>query len=96
MSGRPGVDGRQTTSRAANGHPVEIMDLSFSVQAMGCHMLAKGNLAPGVHPFPAELDREIATAKLKSCGIFLDPMDAAQQDTLHGVLDLSQSGDSDV
>ncbi len=78
------------------GHPIEIMDLSFSVQAMGCHLLAKGNLAAGVHQFPPELDREIATAKLKSRGIFLDPMETAQQDTLHGILDLSQGGDSDV
>jgi adenosylhomocysteinase len=78
------------------GHPIEIMDLSFSVQAMGCHLLAKGNLAPGVHLFPAELDREIATAKLESREIFLDPMETAQQDTLHGILDLSPGGDGHV
>jgi adenosylhomocysteinase len=78
------------------GHPIEIMDLSFSVQAMGCHLLAKGSLAPGVHMFPAELDREIATAKLESRKIFLDPMETAQQDTLHGILDLSQGGDDHV
>jgi adenosylhomocysteinase len=78
------------------GHPIEIMDLSFSVQAMGCHLLAKGNLSAGVHQFPPELDREIATAKLNSRGIFLDPMETAQQDTLLGILDLSHGGDSDV
>jgi adenosylhomocysteinase len=78
------------------GHPIEIMDLSFSVQAMGCHLLAKESLPPGVHLFPAELDREIATAKLESRKIFLDPMETAQQDTLHGILDLSQGGDGHV
>jgi adenosylhomocysteinase len=78
------------------GHPIEIMDLSFSVQALGCHLLAKGGLPPGVHPFPPELDREIAIAKLETRGIFLDQMETAQQDTLDGILDLSQHGDGDV
>lgn len=39
------------------GHPIEIMDLSFSVQALACHLLASQDLAPGLHPFPDELDR---------------------------------------
>lgn len=64
------------------GHPIEIMDLSFSVQALGCHTLATRDLAPGVHQFPAELDREIAAAKLASKGIGLDRVDASSADTL--------------
>jgi adenosylhomocysteinase len=69
------------------GHPIEIMDLSFSVQALGCHTLATRELAPGVHQFPAELDREIAAAKLASKGIRLDSVDAASADTLAGMFD---------
>lgn len=68
------------------GHPIEIMDLSFSVQAMGCHLLATTRLAPGVHPFPRHLDQEIATAKLASRGIHLDAVDASNADTLAGML----------
>jgi len=68
------------------GHPVEIMDLSFSVQALGCHLLASGDLSPGVHEFPAELDEEIATAKLASEGIRLDVLEEGQSDTLSGLL----------
>ena len=68
------------------GHPIEIMDLSFSVQALGCHTLATRELAPGVHQFPAELDREIATAKLASKGVTLDAVDTASADTLTGML----------
>ena len=69
------------------GHPIEIMDLSFSVQALGCHTLATRDLAPGVHQFPAELDREIATAKLASKGIRLDSVDASSADTLSAMFD---------
>lgn len=69
------------------GHPVEIMDLSFSVQALGCHLLASGGLAPGVHQFPIELDQAIATAKLASQGIRLDLLEEGQSDTLSELLE---------
>ena len=77
------------------GHPIEIMDLSFSVQAMGCHLLARGGLPAGVHPFPLELDHEIAIAKLESRGITLDRPDPTQRDTLGGLLDLTVDGGED-
>jgi len=63
----------------ADGHPVEIMDLSFSVQALAVHHLATNDLAPGVHAFPAELDREIARTKLATLGIELDDLTPAQR-----------------
>ncbi len=56
---------------AADGHPVEIMDLTFAVQALACRhvLLHDEDLAPGVHEFPAELDEEIARLKLASLGM---------------------------
>jgi adenosylhomocysteinase len=69
------------------GHPVEIMDLSFSVQALGCHLLASSDLPPGVHEFPTALDEAIATAKLASQGIRLDVLEEGQTNTLSGLLD---------
>ncbi len=54
------------------GHAIEIMDLSFSVQALGCHTLVTTPLAAGVHRFPDRLDRAIARARLASRGIHLD------------------------
>lgn len=69
------------------GHPVEIMDLSFSVQALGCHLLASSDLPPGVHEFPADLDEAIATAKLESQGIRLDVLEEGQSDTLSDLLE---------
>jgi len=69
------------------GHPIEIMDLSFSVQALGCHHLASNDLEPGIHRFPAALDEEIARAKLASRGITLDHLEEDQTDTLSEILD---------
>jgi adenosylhomocysteinase len=65
------VRGRLVNIAGADGHPVEIMDLSFSVQALAAHLLASTQLPPGVQPFPEELDREIARTKLASLGITL-------------------------
>ena len=65
------VEGRQTNVAGGDGHPVEIMDLSFSVQALATHLLARGGLEPGLHSFPAELDREIALTKLATLGLSL-------------------------
>ena len=65
------VGGRQTNVAGGDGHPVEIMDLSFSVQALAAHLLARGGLEPGLHRFPDELDREIARTKLATLGIEL-------------------------
>lgn len=69
------------------GHPIEIMDLSFSVQALACHHLASENLGPGVHRFPAELDGAIARAKLASRGITIDHLGDDQTDTLSEILE---------
>ncbi|MEM7273398.1 MAG: adenosylhomocysteinase [Actinomycetota bacterium] len=64
------------------GHPIEIMDLSFAVQGLGCHRLAATDLQPGVHLLPDELDRAIAAAKLAADGISLDSIADDQRDTV--------------
>ena len=73
------AEGRLVNIAGADGHPVEIMDLSFSVQALATHLLAQGNLAPGVQRLPEELDREIARTKLATLGIEVDEPTAAQR-----------------
>jgi adenosylhomocysteinase len=74
------VDGRQTNVAGGDGHPVEIMDLSFSVQALAVHLLARGGLEPGLHAFPAKLDAEIARTKLATLGIELGEPTAKQRE----------------
>jgi adenosylhomocysteinase len=63
----------------ADGHPVEIMDLSFSVQALAAHLIASRELPPGLQRLPAELDREIARTKLATLGIELGEETEAQR-----------------
>jgi adenosylhomocysteinase len=63
----------------ADGHPVEIMDLSFSVQALAAHLIASTDLEPGLQRLPAELDREIARTKLATLGIELGEETAVQR-----------------
>ena len=55
------------------GHPVEIMDLSFSVQ-LGCiyFLLASDKLEPIVHPVPMEIDEMVVREKLKADGIEIE------------------------
>jgi adenosylhomocysteinase len=74
------AEGRQTNVAGGDGHPVEIMDLSFSVQALAAHLLARGGLEPGLQSFPAALDAEIARTKLATLGIELGEPTEAQRD----------------
>jgi adenosylhomocysteinase len=72
------VGGALVNIAGGDGNPVEIMDLSFSVQALAAHALASGALPPGLNRFPAELDDEIARTKLATLGIELDAPTEAQ------------------
>jgi adenosylhomocysteinase len=73
------VDGALVNIAGGDGNPVEIMDLSFSVQALSAHYLASGVVPAGLHAFPDELDREIARTKLATLGIELDKESEAQR-----------------
>lgn len=89
---RPGVTRHEVAGRRVNllvggalvniaggdGNPVEIMDLSFSVQALSVHLLASGGVPPGLNRFPDDLDREIARTKLATLGIEVDEPTEAQ------------------
>jgi adenosylhomocysteinase len=65
------VRGRLVNIAAADGHPVEIMDLTFAVQALAAHHLAKdaATMGPGLHTIPAGIDDLVARAKLFSLGV---------------------------
>jgi len=66
---------------AGEGHPVEIMDLTFSVQALAArHLLLHGReLEPRVHMLPAEIDEQIARDKLAALGLRIDRLTPAQE-----------------
>jgi adenosylhomocysteinase len=74
------ADGRLVNLAAAEGHPSEVMDMSFANQFQAMMMLAdRGkDLGNGVHELPEELDQEIAGIKLESMGIQIDALSAEQ------------------
>lgn len=63
--------GRLVNIAAGDGHPVEIMDLTFSVQALAAHYLAKNaaSMPGGLQPIPDEIDELVARAKLAALGV---------------------------
>jgi adenosylhomocysteinase len=85
LPGRGGIrrvlllaEGRLANLSAADGHPPAVMDVSFAVQALVLEHLAGTALAPGVHPVPAALDREVAATRLAAVGAALDVLTPAQ------------------
>ena len=75
------AQGRLVNLAAADGHPAEIMDMSFAVQAMSAAYLArtKGTLQPGVVSVPAEIDHDIALRKLRAMGVSIDSLSCSQK-----------------
>ena len=73
-------EGRLINLAAAEGHPASVMDMSFANQALSVEYLAKhrGELKPGVHLLPQEVDTEIAGLKLRSLGLSIDTLTAEQ------------------
>ncbi|MEM2874801.1 MAG: adenosylhomocysteinase [Candidatus Hadarchaeales archaeon] len=66
--------------RTSLGHPMEIMDMSFSLQALCAAHLAKHGkeLEPMVHDVPEEIDRKVAELKLRALGISLEKLTPEQ------------------
>jgi len=73
-------EGRLINLAAGQGHPVEIMDLSFALQALSAEHLAKHGLTmeARVQPVPPELDRLVAEAALAPLGVGLDHLTPEQ------------------
>lgn len=73
--------GRVVNLAAAEGHPAEVMDMSFALQALCVEHLvrAAGTLAPGVQPVPDPIDREVARLKLASLGVEIDVLSDDQR-----------------
>jgi adenosylhomocysteinase len=74
-------DGVVVNLAAGEGHPVEIMDLTFAVQALAArYLLEQGaGLEPKVHLLPHEIDEGIAFRKLETLGLEIDRLTDEQQ-----------------
>jgi adenosylhomocysteinase len=75
------AEGRVVNLVAADGHPPEVMDLAFGIEALSLAWLAgrAEKLAPGVHRVPADIDAEAARLVLAALGTRLDALTEAQQ-----------------
>lgn len=74
------ADGRLVNLAAGNGHPAEIMDMSFGIQAKSLEYLVqtRGTLENKVYAVPKEIDRAVANVKLAANGIRIDTLSDAQ------------------
>ena len=80
------ADGRLMNLAAGQGHPVEIMDMSFAAQALSMEFLLKNSkkMENKVHDVPEAIDREIAEIKLRSMGITIDSLTKDQKRYMTG------------
>ena len=78
------AEGRLVNLAAADGHPAEIMDMSFAIQALSAKYLAdnRGRLNTDVVPVPREIDYEVARCKLDAMGVGIDTLSKAQAEYL--------------
>ena len=84
------AEGRLVNLAAGDGHPAEIMDMSFAIQALSAKYLADHrdsiSRVPGnmLNAVPASIDREVADRKLAAWGIRIDKLTASQKKYLYG------------
>ena len=73
-------EGRLMNLAAGQGHPAEIMDMSFATQALGIEYMSNNykNMEPVVHRVPDMIDSKIASIKLQSMGIKIDRLSNEQ------------------
>jgi adenosylhomocysteinase len=73
--------GRLVNLAAAEGHPSEVMDMSFANQFLGMIRMAREgkNLTVGVHDIPEEQDQEVASVKLGTMGLRIDELTEEQR-----------------
>ncbi|MBD5084039.1 MAG: adenosylhomocysteinase [Clostridiales bacterium] len=79
------AEGRLVNLAGGNGHPAEIMDMSFSVQALAAEWVAKhkGELEKKLYDIPAEIDDQIGWAKLAALGLTIDKLTPEQEEYIN-------------
>lgn len=84
------AEGRLVNLAAGDGHPAEIMDMSFAIQALSARYLVQHRdeisreLGKMVQDVPEEIDRTVAQRKLSSWGLEIDRLTSEQQKYLYG------------
>ncbi|MBC7126713.1 MAG: adenosylhomocysteinase [Candidatus Methanosuratus sp.] len=80
------AEGRLVNLAAAEGHPSEVMDMSFANQALSVEFIIKKGkgLKPDVYDVPKEIDRAVARLKLDTMGVRIDTMTMEQEAYVRG------------
>jgi adenosylhomocysteinase len=80
------AEGRLVNLAAAEGHPSEVMDMSFANQALSAEYIvkSKGRLQSKVYKVPDDIDKDVAKLKLASMDIKIDALTKEQIDYLSG------------
>ena len=75
------AEGRLVNLAAGDGHPAEIMDMSFAIQALCARWIVKnrGKQMANLIPVPTEIDQEVACRKLASLGKDIDVLTPRQE-----------------
>ncbi len=79
------AEGRLVNLAAGDGHPAEIMDMSFAIQALSAKYIAqnRGHIKTMICEVPEEIDREVAERKLRLWGIETDRLTPEQEKYLN-------------
>lgn len=73
-------EGRLVNLAAGDGHPAEIMDLTFALQALSLvHVLTHPELKPDVHSVPKDIDQRVARLKLEALTMMIDTLSEEQE-----------------
>ena len=80
------AEGRLVNLAAGDGHPAEIMDMSFAIQALSARYLVqnRGRLETRLNNVPREIDRDVALRKLESRGVKIDTLTTKQYKYIYG------------
>ena len=80
------AEGRLVNLAAGDGHPAEIMDMSFAIQALSARYLVQNRdrLNTLLNDVPREIDREVALRKLSHWGVKIDTLTAEQKKYIFG------------
>lgn len=80
------AEGRLVNLASGDGHPAEIMDMSFALQALSAKYIVENHsqLENRVYEVPEEIDRRVANMKLEAMDINIDTLTKEQEDYLRG------------
>ena len=80
------AEGRLVNLASGDGHPAEIMDMSFAIQALSARYIVKSKdgLRDKIVNVPEEIDSEVARMKLESWGTGIDTLTPEQEEYLYG------------